>query len=207
MSKFNLKKIFANQKKQLRIRMGNDAKWTFDEQQHIWDKQGKLKKHLYKNTKVGNHFIKCFRLNDGVFSTNYGPFMLKDTDFLKLMTTLYEINNDYTPFSYNPIRMDCISWSSQDNFMVAEDITPKQLKKFRLDSYKEVLDRVYEWTDFWGYGDKLNKYDTEQLLAGRKWYDDFKQELEYAKYNPRHLLGQLEFDRRAEEDGIIFADE
>ena len=202
MAKFNLKKIFAEQKEHIKIRMGNRGEWEFDEQKYIWDKSGKLKKDLYENTKIGNHFIRCFCLSDGNKWTD-GPFLMKDTDYLKVMTSLYIINNDYVPISYYS---DVIVWKTYDNFVVAEDITPKQLRKFRLNSYNEVMDKVYEWTHFYGYGEKFNEF-MELTLKRRKWYNSFKQELEYAKYNPRHLLGQLEFDRRAEEDGIKFADE
>ena len=200
MSKFNLKKIFAKQDKELRIRMGNNTSRKVPTSKY-WDKEGKLKKYHYDGvwkTKKGNHYVVCFQIsNDNGYEGM--PILMSDTEFLKLLRMLYRTDGDEEGFSIMIYNL----------FTVADNITPRQLKNFRLDKSKWVYNEiVYGYRpNIWGYGDKLSGWDTEQLLKEREWYKDFKEQLEYAKYNPRHPLGKLEFDRRAEEDGIKFADE
>jgi hypothetical protein len=198
MSKFNLKKIFAKQDKELRIRMGaGDYDYNLHTDEY-WDKEGKLKKHHYKKTKKGNHYVVCFQISDDNTDYEGMPLLMSDTEFLKLLRMMYKNKHD-----------EDNRWYIYNKFLVAQDITPKQLKNFNLDTSKWVYkEAIYSYKPhIWGYGDKLYGWDGECLLNSRKWYKDFKEELEYAKYNPRHLLGKLEFDRRAEEDGIKFADE
>ena len=175
---FNLKKIFAKQDKELRVRMGNYFSIKIPTHSY-WDKEGKLIK-ASNRTKKGNHYVICFQIcNDNGM--------------------LYKVDGEEGGFGF----------SIYNKFVVADNITPRQLKNFRLDTskwvYNEIVDGYRPY--IWGYGDKLDTISIGHLLKERKWYKDFKEQLEYAKYNPRHPLGKLEFDRRAEEDGIKFADE
>ena len=103
--------------------------------------------------------------------------------------------------------------------IVAENITDKQLEKFNLKSSWEILDIIFRCSGMeWYYQKDLMVYftaskyiikyvDTWNKQGNKRWWNDFKEELEEAKYNPRNVLGKLEFDRRAEADGIVWKDE
>jgi len=89
---------------------------------------------------------------------------------------------------------------------VADNITEKQLEKFNHNESWVVLDELMSSEyNVWrlhhnGANHKLkwSMEEKEELWA------DVHKELEEAKFNPRNPLGKLEFDRRAEEDGIEY---
>ena len=88
---------------------------------------------------------------------------------------------------------------NRDN-LVAKNLTDLQLKKFKLTKSKEVWKTIYEEED------RVEETIREECFKP-EWQnkiDKVNEELEVAKYNPRNPLGKLEFDRRAEADGIIF---
>ena len=83
-------------------------------------------------------------------------------------------------------------------FIIASNITPTQSKKFEdLLSSWDAINQVmmhFDWSnDVW---------------KDNWWKDAMKEihkELDISKWNPRSVLGKLDFDRRAEDDGIIFS--
>ena len=89
---------------------------------------------------------------------------------------------------------------------VASNITDLQLKKFKLTTNRELWEHIYKEED-----DEREKWGMEDTIIREcfkseweKKIEKVNEEIEVAKYNPRNPLGKLEFDRRAEADGIIF---
>ena len=82
--------------------------------------------------------------------------------------------------------------------MIAMFLTPKQvIEKFigLADSWSILAEIAFElgylkpWKSSFGVPDRVQK---------------LHRQLEVEKYNPRSVIGKLDFDRRAEADGIVF---
>ena len=87
--------------------------------------------------------------------------------------------------------------------LVASNITDLQLKKFTLTTNRELWEHIYkEEADNWGVEEAIIRECFKPEWQNK--IEKVNEELEVAKYNPRNPLGKLEFDRRAEADGIIF---
>ena len=87
------------------------------------------------------------------------------------------------------------------SFPIAKNITPKQAKKL-----VDVRDSWSIWTILtWFEWDKPEIW--QKTPEQREVMEDFITELEKSKWDPRSVLGRLEFDRRAVADGIVYSDE
>ena len=81
------------------------------------------------------------------------------------------------------------------SFRIAANITPKQSNKFEnllssWDAINQVMSH-FEWTDdVW-----KDNWEKEKRT-------EIHNELDISKWDPRSVLGKLEFDRRAEDAGI-----
>ena len=115
---------------------------------------------------------------------------------------------------------DCNETCDISYYEIARNITPKQREKF-VDCYdlKEAKDNIIQLV----YGSsRYQKYNREMKNEAEgmvewfehkeeidKYYEKEKatkvlEEMEIDKYNPRSVGGKLDFDRRAEEDGIVW---
>ena len=83
-------------------------------------------------------------------------------------------------------------------YLVASNITPTQSRKF--DLLLSSWDALNEFLDHFGWTDDDWKTDDWRTSARKELHA----ELDVSKWNPRSVLGKLEFDRRAEADGIIY---
>ena len=141
-------------------------------------------------------------------------FITTEKDFDKIESALKRWDEDYywiDGMLYVPHH-----WGHKKR-IVAANITDKQLEKFNLDCPWKILNLIFkcdcmDWyypQEAWmvGYVVGTDYVDEWNSKGNKKWWNDFKEELEEAKYNPRNVLGKLEFDRRAEADGIIWKDE
>tara|TARA_R110000772_G_scaffold152434_1_gene263197 strand:+ start:376 stop:711 length:336 start_codon:yes stop_codon:yes gene_type:complete len=85
--------------------------------------------------------------------------------------------------------------------MIAMFLTPKQvIEKFidLADSWSILAEIAFEL----GYLKPWESYINYQMEKVQKLH----KQLEVEKYNPRSVIGKLDFDRRAIADGIIFND-
>ena len=164
--------------------------------------------------KMSKHTITAFRLGGTCVEEN-------GLDNRIFITTVKEANKIYDHFNreYDRGLMmdDWISFHPCGDRQICKGITDKQLEKFMLDNCRSVLAKVYEMEGMEqlspensahiGCLHKKEYVDTWNRQGNKYWWNDFKEELEEAKYNPRNPLGQLEFDRRAEADGIVWKDD
>ena len=84
--------------------------------------------------------------------------------------------------------------------MIAMFLTPKQvIEKFigLADSWSILAEIAFEL----GYLKPMNS-----TIGGPARVREVHRELQVEKYNPRSVIGRLDFDRRAEADGIVFND-
>tara|TARA_R110000803_G_C11822873_1_gene302196 strand:- start:42 stop:476 length:435 start_codon:yes stop_codon:yes gene_type:complete len=95
---------------------------------------------------------------------------------------------------------------SFDYFFVAYNITPKQMEKFS--DYHNFLEAKQYMIDCCEYNgsyikhmDNYYQYEKKEI---RQTTNEVLKEMDIEKWNPRSVIGKLDFDRRAEEDGIIF---
>ena len=103
------------------------------------------------------------------------------SDFLKLKT---HIDKYFDGFEFYAIP-------------VAHNITPKQLLKFyNVEGSALAIREVLKWFE--------HDADEIWLEAHRQNYKMVQNQLDINKWNPRSVLGKLEFDRRAVEDGITW---
>ena len=164
---------------------------------------------------MSKHTIYAFRLDGEIVrddDMDNRIFIATEKDMDKVESALEKWNEDWQDEDIVHLSYPC------EPALVAENITDKQLEKFNLDTAWSILDEIFLCDEMrWyfpndrgcsfrrvynkNYVDKWNKE------GNKKWWSDFKNELEEAKYNPRHPLGKLEFDRRAEADGIVWKDE
>tara|TARA_R110002072_G_scaffold174581_1_gene330034 strand:+ start:701 stop:1243 length:543 start_codon:yes stop_codon:yes gene_type:complete len=93
-------------------------------------------------------------------------------------------------------------------YVIARNITPKQREKFA--NYYE-LEEAKENILYLVYDNDREEW-LEHKLGIEKYYEKQKakevlEELEIDKFNPRSVGGKLDFNRRAEEDGIVWKEE
>ena len=163
---------------------------------------------------MSKHTIIAFRIDGDMVERDprFHPiFITTEKDFDKIKSALKRWDENYdckdAMFSIPYYRKE----------IVASNITDKQLEKFNLDCPYNILDELFKchgmkWyypQENWMVGKEVRTdyVDEWNSKGNKKWWNDFKEELEEAKYNPRNVLGKLEFDRRAEADGIIWKDE
>ena len=89
-----------------------------------------------------------------------------------------------------------------DYFYVAYNITPKQTEKFA--DYCVYEEAKKYMIDYIGVGNYEEYIIRESKYEEKKIRDKVLKEMDIEKWNPRSVIGKLDFDRRAEEDGIIF---
>jgi len=151
-----------------------------------------MSKHIIFAFRIGGDIAEQERLSEETFITTK-----KDLD--KIQRVLFKWTDNYTSI-YVPCERCC---------KVAQNITNKQLEKFNLTSAREILGEIFKCYGVWIQSRNtimfVNSWNKEGGL--KEWWNDFKEELEEAKYNPRNPLGKLEFDRRAEADGIVWKDD
>ena len=84
-------------------------------------------------------------------------------------------------------------------YKIATKITRKQLEKFEdvMDSWQVITAIMDNWDGL---------LDVAKDNCKRYFVDYMEPELELSKWNPRSVLGKLEFDRRAKEAGIEWSD-
>ena len=86
--------------------------------------------------------------------------------------------------------------------IIAMHITPKQVGKFIAleDSWSVINELLID----------MDVVDINQCVKCRYGVEEraecIDRELQIEKYNPRSVIGRLDFDRRAEADGIVFND-
>jgi hypothetical protein len=163
---------------------------------------------------MSKHTIYAFRL-DGVIVRDDGLddriFIATSKDMSKVESALEKWNEDWQD-------CDMVCWHPCEPTLIAKNITDKQLEKFNLDTAWSILDEIFlcdmmKWYFPNDVACRLRRIANKKYVdkwnkeGNKKWWNDFKNELEEAKYNPRHPLGKLEFDRRAEADGIVWKDE
>ena len=138
----------------------------------------------------------------GLTSEGLNDFTITGKDWIKLENWMwyYELdNNDET--------------CDANYYVVAENITPKQREKF-VGYYQ--LEEAKEHILYFVYGESGQQSDWKEWLEHKleidKYYEKQKakkvlEELEIDKFNPRSVGGKLDFNRRAEEDGIVWKEE
>ena len=97
-------------------------------------------------------------------------------------------------------------------YKIASNITPKQREKFnRYYDLNDAKDYILYLTGYRVRGDYI-----EEWLEHKQSIDEYcekekakevLEELEIDKYNPRSVGGKLDFNRRAEEDGIVWTED
>jgi len=130
------------------------------------------------------------------FSSHYGntathTFIITQTEYDKLESAL----------SRDPLHLDfmLITW----NRVIAQVKNKSQLEMFtELETSRTILeDLIGE------YGlNQSNSFEDPEFIGQIKEHIH-KELLEEAKWDPRSVLGKLEFDRRLIADGIVFDDE
>lgn len=104
---------------------------------------------------------------------------------------------------------DCDETCDKDYYIVAYNVTPKQREKFNRyydlnDAKDYILYLVYEqdYMEEWlEHKQSIDEYYEKEKAK------EVLEELEIDKYNPRSVGGKLDFNRRAEEDGIVWTEE
>ena len=133
----------------------------------------------------------------GLTSEGLNSFTITGRDWIKLEKFMshYDLTS-------------CDETCDSSYYEIARNITPKQREKF-VDCYdlKEAKDNIIHLV----YGSSAE--GIEEWLEHKeeidKYYEKEKatkvlEEMEIDKYNPRSVGGKLDFDRRAEEDGIVW---
>ena len=138
----------------------------------------------------------------GLTSEGLNDFTITGKDWIKLEEWMSHYDLDH-----------CDETCDTNYYVVAENITPKQREKFvgyhELEEAKElILYFIYgESGQQSGWKEWLqHKEDTDKYCEKYKAKEVLK-ELEIDKWNPRSVGGKLDFNRRAEEDGIVWKEE
>tara|TARA_R110000824_G_scaffold47235_1_gene134726 strand:- start:219 stop:632 length:414 start_codon:yes stop_codon:yes gene_type:complete len=94
-----------------------------------------------------------------------------------------------------------------DSYLIARNITDFQSRKFEnfANDYT-VVTRELVLDHYYYDGGEYRPSATVDFRVKEHLSDMVLDELEKSKWNPRSVLGKLEFDRRAEEDGIKYFD-
>ena len=95
---------------------------------------------------------------------------------------------------------------------IAENVTDLQCKKFVnfVSDYTEVTRQLvkdhYYYMNYEGGDREFRVYNSVDEEVKDSFSDNVLEDLDISKWNPRSVLGRLEFDRRSEEAGIVFAE-
>ena len=101
-------------------------------------------------------------------------------------------------------------------YKIASNVTPKQREKFNIYyDLNEAKDNILYLTGYWVRGDYKEEWLEHKQFIDEYWdkaeheqkTKEVLEELEIDKYNPRSVGGKLDFNRRAEEDGIVWTEE
>ena len=145
----------------------------------------------------------------GLTSEGLNSFTITGRDWIKLEKFMshYDLTS-------------CDETCDSSYYEIARNITPKQREKF-VDCYD--LKEAKEYIIHLVYGDGCYRHNNpdglspkelmEEWLEHKEETDKYNEkekatkvleEMEIDKYNPRSVGGKLDFDRRAEEDGIVW---
>ena len=136
--------------------------------------------------------------NDNVLMITFGEvgdglenFTISGKNWIKLKKWIDDENIDGFYVLEN------IEW-----FYVAYNITPKQTEKFAdYYGYEEAKKYMIDYVGKDVYEEHIisvSKYEEKEIRT------KVLEEMDVSKYNPRAVLGKLDFDRRAEADGIVW---
>jgi hypothetical protein len=134
----------------------------------------------------------------GLTSEGLNSFTITGRDWVKLEEWMSHYNLD-----------NCDETCDISYYKIASNITPKQREKFNRyydlnDAKDYILYLVYEqdYMEEWlEHKQSIDEYYEKEKAK------EVLEELEIDKYNPRSVGGKLDFNRRAEEDGIVWTEE